>query len=94
MEPVTEVMFRHEDNQVLAVFPYEIADYSGNVSCYAHLGQHSGADYQYILDQTSPALPAEYADLKAELERIGYVLKVIKRRNHTRYIQAYREARK
>ena len=75
----TEVIFRVEkDGSILAVFPY--ISYSGYnyVTCYQHIGQHGEMDWDYML-KTKPAAPEQYADLKAELESIGYNLKVIKR---------------
>ncbi len=75
----TEVIFRVEkDGSILAVFPY--ISYSGcnYVTCYQHIGQHSEMRWSYMSD-TKPATPERYADLKAELESIGYNLKVIKR---------------
>jgi len=83
----TEVMFRVEDNEVLAVFPYDIADSQGNCTCYAHNGQHSACSYEYVLKDTKPA--QHYEDLKKELESIGYNLEVIRRREYDKYLEAY-----
>lgn len=86
----TDVIFRKEkDNTIIAVFPYIIEDRNGNVLCYAHLGQHSGADYSYFTEKTVPALESEYTDLKTELESIGYNLRIIKRRNYDKYLKEY-----
>jgi hypothetical protein len=51
---------------------------------YAHIGQHSGCDYGWYLT-TRPTKPAEYTDLKTELESApyGYRLKVYQRMNRT-----------
>jgi len=43
---------------------------------YVHVGQHGAADYNLVVGQSKPAQPAEYAELKAELENIGYNLEV------------------
>ncbi len=65
---------------VIALFPTEAADHRGNlVNSYEHVGQHGGADLLGVIGNSRPAKPAEYADLKRELERIGYKL-VVKQR--------------
>ena len=60
-----------------------------NVACYMHIGQTA-----YVIGNfntiSKPATPEQYADLYKELESIGYKLKVIKRRNHAKYLQAYK----
>lgn len=38
-----------------------------------------GADPQGVIQSTKPAKPEEYADLKQELESIGYELETVKR---------------
>lgn len=43
---------------------------------YMHIGQHGDADYQGVVSSTKLAKPEEYADLKKELESIGYDLLV------------------
>lgn len=78
----TAVIFRmwpkKQGGECLALFPYDIC---GNHMCtsYQHTGQHSGADYDHCVSVTRPATSAEYAGLKAELETLGYDLRVIKR---------------
>lgn len=74
----TPVLFRvsrapkRNGSEVTAVFPCEPANLSDYImTCYAHVGQHSGCDYGWYLT-TRPAKPAEYADLKAELESAPY----------------------
>jgi hypothetical protein len=72
----TLVIFRAEKSglfkgDVTAVFPYEPQGDTGRLmSCYAHIGQHSGAS-MFWYRGTRPATPAEYADLKRELESYG-----------------------
>lgn len=81
-EPETPVIFRKwqgkDGGDIIAVFPAECASvqnwYLSN--SYMHHGQHGACDYRIILAKTRPAKPEEYADLKLELERIGYRLKV------------------
>lgn len=79
--PVSVVIFRtwKSTNSVIALFPY---DTFGNGTCtsYEHVGQHGGANYSGVMEATRPATPEEYADLKTELESIGYNLRVIEKR--------------
>lgn len=71
------VSFRVSYGEIVAVFP-EDKTYRGNMACYSHIGQHSYCNWDWYR-KTKPASPEQYADLKAELEKIGYVLKVVKR---------------
>lgn len=79
MKDNTIVVFRaYKDNgDILALFPKE-RNYPNPHLCdsYQHIGQHSSADYVHCLRITRPAKPVEYADLKRELEAIGYTLTV------------------
>lgn len=84
----TEVQFRLFRGEVTAVFPY-IVESPNNVMCYVHLGQHSVCNWN-INAVSKSATPDQYSDLYKELEQIGYKLKVIKRRNHAKYLQAYK----
>ena len=70
--------------EVIALFPYEIADKHGNIVSYMHIGQH-GVSSPLLIADTVPAKPEEYADLKKELESIGYVLDVKARRSWRKY---------
>ena len=54
---------------IIALFPDQ-EERHGCIGSYMHVGQHSPASYP--LDGTVPATPDEYADLLAELVRIGY----------------------
>lgn len=74
---------------VTAYFPAEPFDlYGRTITCYAHVGQHGGADPFYALHRTRLATPAEYQDLKDELESAyGYRLKVVAKRT-----KAHRDA--
>ena len=81
--------------EILAIFPYEIYNFKGNVNCYQHVGQHGEADYRHCIDTlTTPATEEEAKDLKAELESIGYNLKVMKKRNHDKYLVALYKSRR
>jgi hypothetical protein len=78
----TTVVFRAwrgGNKGIIALFPELAADSEGHCDAYEHIGQHGGADYDGVIAQTRPATPAEYADLAAELTRIGYDLKIIAR---------------
>lgn len=81
----TVVIFRKwnksmdEDRGIFSLFPNE--DWgAGMCASYAHIGQHGGADYNHCVRNSTLATPEEYADLKKELEGIGYNLKVSKRK--------------
>ena len=82
-EPITKVVFRKwhgEGGGILALFPEIPADIHGHhCQSYQHVGQHGGADYSLCIGKTAPAAPGEYADLKEELESIGYRLDVVDR---------------
>lgn len=72
------VIFKGE---VLAVFMRSSAgrrlDYQSNLvrGCYAHVGQH-GECYDGM-QRRKRATPAEYRDLKNELEAIGYAVTIV-----------------
>jgi hypothetical protein len=76
------VVFRRwrDSDNVIALFPVLPADLNGwHCVGYAHVGQHSTADYRAVIRQTVPASRKEYASLTAELKRIGYRIKPIRR---------------
>lgn len=80
MKKQTDVIFRkHKDGEILAIFPASYATLQGHLTCYAHVGQH-GACSQGYAAFTKAASPDEYRDLFAELIRIGYDLRVCKKR--------------
>ncbi len=77
----TKVIFRHFQGEVVALFP-EVAATVGmpwHCQSYAHIGQHSGADAAGVIRHSRPAKPSEYKPLAAELRKIGYRLKIVKR---------------
>ena len=80
---ITPVLFRvwkTKPGGVLALFP-TIGEGSGRCSSYERVGQHGQAHLAGCIHRTRPAKPAEYADLKRELERnYGYRFKVYRRR--------------
>ncbi len=73
--------------------PYEIWNAEGGVNSYMHLGQHGKADYQGLIQITTPATKEEFKDLKKELENNGYMVEVIKKFNRTKYLSALAKVR-
>lgn len=61
---------------IFAYFP-QLNEGNGCKLSYSHIGQHSACSPHYE-KVSRPATPGEYAPLKAELEQIGYILKVCK----------------
>ena len=61
---LTKVLFRKSEGEVTACFP-------NDMSCYAHIGQHSEYSRAWY-NTTKPARPEEYAALKRELESAPY----------------------
>jgi hypothetical protein len=83
LNEVTKVIFRKykEGGDILALFP-ELPGTTDPATClcYEHVGQHGAGNYYHCIDNlTVSAKPEEYADLKAELENIGYRLQVMKK---------------
>jgi hypothetical protein len=70
---------------IMAYFPKERFCHKGHpnynkmFTCYAHIGQHSACEIDYLLDR-SKCEPCEsegeFKDLKMELKGLGYNLKV------------------
>lgn len=73
---VKTVFRKHPDGEIIALFPEEKWN-DEFITCYAHIGQHGGADYAWVVSTTKQATKAEYKALKSELENIGYELEVI-----------------
>jgi len=91
----TDIVFRVDKSKdfkgtVFALFPHEVSDHKGNVLSYQHVGQHSGADYNGCIASSRPATADEYADLKKEMESIGYDINVVKKRNYDKYLVDYK----
>lgn len=78
VEPITDVIFRIDKGEVIAIFPADPGTNQYDVTIYVHNGQHGSGD-PWILNTYKLATEAEYTDLKRELERIGYKLRVVKR---------------
>jgi len=90
-----DVIFRVDNSKdfkgvVYALFPYDISDKKGSVTSYQHVGQHSSADYNHCIKTSKPASEKDYADLKKELESIGYNINVVKKRNYDKYLKNYK----
>lgn len=69
----TKVIYRKfPEGDVIALFP-ELPGDSSPHTClsYQHIGQHGAASTD-LSRSTTPATPAEYADLERELQSIGY----------------------
>lgn len=71
---MTQVIFRKyvNENEIIALFPNEIANSNGECSSYMHNGQHSPADYKFVIENTTAATKEEYTPLYNELVAIGY----------------------
>jgi len=85
--PPVVVIFRRwrgsNGSDIIALFPELPADYQGWLcDAYEHVGQHGGADYQGVIQATTPVTVEEAAPLARELERIGYRLKPLKRASY------------
>ncbi len=81
-EQETLVIFRRwpETGDIIALFPELPSDYEGRLcDAYEHVGQHGGADYHGVVQATRPVTEEDANGLIAELTRIGYRLKPIKR---------------
>ena len=96
----TDVIFRIDTTknfkgEVIAIFPHKVETYRGEVGIYVHVGQHSAADYNICLKTSRLATVKERADLKKELElNYGYNFNIIKKRNYSKYLASYYEAKK
>lgn len=65
-----------DTNEVFAYFLGKKNQHpNGMQTCYCHIGQHSECSPEYV-KECKLATPEQYADLKKELESIGYKLKV------------------
>jgi len=95
---ITDVVFRCNKSGdfkgvVFAMLPHECGDRSGHVTCYQHIGQHGTADYSGCIRDSRPATEEEYADLKKEMEGLGYNLKVVKKQNYDKFLESYNNLR-
>lgn len=65
------VIFVDIEGQITAIFPELKADYNGNLTSYAHIGQHSACNPEHIFINRIPSYD-EYKPLLYELIQIGY----------------------
>ena len=73
-----DVVFRvFPEGDVIALFP-RWNEVGGTIMSYQHLGQHGSASPSLVRELRS-ATAKEYAPLLAELKRLGYVPRVLKR---------------
>ena len=88
----TDMLFRKDkEGEIFAIFPHEVADFKGNVTIYERVGQHHSGDYRHCIDSSKPATELESKSLKDELDYIGYNIKIVKRQNYNKYLEAYRK---
>jgi hypothetical protein len=77
---VTVIFRKAKDNgEIFALFPYEEHS-DGRCTSYAHVGQHTCADYNHCIATSVPAKPKEYRALRLELTNAGYSLIIRKRK--------------
>lgn len=80
----TTVVFRRFKNggDLIALFPYE-KHHANLCMSYQALGQHGGADYVGCIRGSVPIAlddnSLDYAELKKELESLGYNLNIVKK---------------
>jgi hypothetical protein len=88
-EPPTKVIFRKfkDNSNIIALFP-ELPGNSDASTClsYMTVGQHGAAD-ESVISVTTPATPSDYYLLRAELESLGYNLKVVKNLTYKMYLK-------
>ena len=72
-ERTTVILRKEDDGNVIAFFPSQI---NGNrIACYSHMGQHSEADIDYMLNDTHAVTNSDNNDameLLDELRQVGY----------------------
>ena len=94
----TDVIFRCDKHGnfkgvIFALLPHEVSTHDGSVTFYTHIGQHGSADYRYTVNKSRLATEEEYADLKKEMEGLGYNFNVIKKQNYDKYLVDYKRVR-
>lgn len=91
-EKTTVIFRKYHNGDIIALFPYLIEISRGCLYCssYERIGQHGIASHD-LSHCTTLAKPSEYADLKRELENIGYNLEVKSRINYARVRAEYAE---
>lgn len=75
-EKVLFLVHKTDDSPVFAVFPHIVGTNDPHtMTCYEHVGQHGSAHMDYVAE-CRLAWAEECADLKRELEGIGYELDI------------------
>jgi hypothetical protein len=94
MDNADVVVFRKWKNgDIIALFPELPADIHGRYcDAYEYVGQHGGADYFGVIQQTRPCSLNEAADLANELRTIGYILRPVKRTSRIHHERRRRTA--
>jgi hypothetical protein len=80
----TKVIFREHKGEVIALFPYEPYNRFDvdSITSYAHIGQHSEADYTHVMKNSKKATEIAYKELLNELYGQGYTdIEVIEKRS-------------
>lgn len=100
----TKVIFRiwpkSEGGEVIAIFPREAGtNDAGTCSSYQHTGKHASCCPRAMSSKLRLATPAEYADLKRELENYGppeahYDLDIRKRATHADYLERVKQVQR
>ena len=90
----SDVIFRHFRGDIIALFPHMPYNYDGDVTSYQHMGQHSNADYSWVIYNSKPIHNPENLDLYSELNSLGYNLNIGKKQNYSKYLVELRHIRK
>lgn len=77
------VIFCKEEGGIIAVFPFFKWDKVGNLTCYAHVGQHGPISRSYFQGLEIVENPKDYLQLQNELLSLGYKLKVLNGKPNT-----------
>ena len=88
-----DVIFKKDkkENEIVAFFPYEFANWQGEFMCYAHIGQHSNCCDSYYRKCVKCSYD-EYKPLLDELKIVGYDnLNIINRINSKKFKNAYND---
>jgi hypothetical protein len=97
---ITDVIFRVDTTKdwkgtIFAILPHDVADFRGTVTVFDMRSSHGSGDYYHMVRTSRLATEAEYAEIKKCMEvNYGYNFKVIKKKNHDKYLKSYYEARK
>ena len=86
-ETETPMIFRRfKDGDIIAIMP-TLPGTGDPFTClsYQHVGQHGSCNPSHVVRMTAVARAHEYAELKAELTRIGYKVRAIQRASWRHY---------